>query len=101
LQVRALTGSSANGVPYISNQEYQGSIRLRDGEPAVVAGEVTTNDQYAMAGIPGLASIPGLNQALLDNNRMKENDELLIIITPHVVANRNGMVDHEIWVSEK
>jgi general secretion pathway protein D len=101
LQVRALTGSSANGVPYISNQEYQGSIRLRDGEPAVVAGEVTTNDQFAMAGIPGLASIPGLNQALLDNNRMKENDELLIIITPHVVANRNRMIDHEIWVSEK
>jgi general secretion pathway protein D len=100
LQVRSLTGSSANGVPVISNQEYQGSIRLRDGEPAVIAGEITTNDQYAMAGIPGIASIPGLNQALLDNNRMKEDDELLIIITPHVVATRSPVTD-EIWVTEK
>lgn len=100
LQVRALTGSSANGVPVISNQQYSGSIRLQDGEPAVVAGEITTNDQYAMAGIPGLSSIPGLNLALLDNNRMKENDELLIILTPHVVANRDRATD-EIWVTEK
>jgi Flp pilus assembly secretin CpaC len=100
MQVRALTGSSANGVPVISNQEYQGSIRLRDGEPAVVAGEITTNDSYAMAGIPGVASIPGLNQALLDNNKMKENDELLIILTPHVLANRDRS-SNEIWVSEK
>lgn len=100
LQVRSLTGASANGVPVIANQEYQGSIRLRDGEPAVVAGEITTNDQYAIAGIPGIAAIPGLNQVLLDNNKMKEYDELLIMITPHITANRNRKTD-EIWVTQK
>ncbi len=100
LQVRALTGSSANGVPVISNEEYQGSIRLRDGEPAVVAGEITTNDQYSMSGIPGLQSIPGLSQGLADNNRMKEDDELLIIITPHILANHDRLTN-EIWVTEK
>jgi Flp pilus assembly secretin CpaC len=100
LQVRSLTGQSSNGVPVLSNEEYKASIRLRDGEPAVVAGEITTNDQRSMAGIPWLAAIPGLNQALTDNNRMKEDDELLIVITPHVVANRDLNTD-EIWVSEK
>jgi general secretion pathway protein D len=100
LQVRSLTGQSANGVPVLSNQEYKGSIRLRDGEPAVVAGEITTNDQRSMAGIPGIASIPGLNWAASDNTRMKEEDELLIVITPHVVASRNLATD-EIWISEK
>jgi general secretion pathway protein D len=99
LQLRSLTGSSANGVPVISNQEYQGSIRLQDGEPAVIAGEITTNDEYTISGIPGLAAIPGLNQALVDNNRMKEDDELLIIITPHVVADR-GYKTNEIWVTQ-
>jgi len=100
LQVRSLTGQSANGVPVISNQEYKGSIRLRDGEPAVVAGEITTNDQRSMAGIPAVASIPGLNLGLTDNTRMKQNDELLIVITPHVVVSRDFSTD-EIWVSEK
>jgi Flp pilus assembly secretin CpaC len=100
LQVRSLTGQSANGVPYITNQEYKGSIRLRDGEPAVVAGEITTNDQRSMSGIPAIANIPGLSFAVADTTKMKENDELLIVITPHVLASRDFSSD-EIWISEK
>ena len=99
LQVRSLTGQSANGVPVISNREYQGSIRLQDGEPAVVAGEISVSDQRSMNGIPGLGAIPGVNQAMVSNSLTTENDELLIVITPHVVANRNRMTD-EIWVTE-
>jgi general secretion pathway protein D len=41
LQVRSLTGQSANGVPFISNKEFKGSIRLRDGEPAAL------NERYS------------------------------------------------------
>jgi general secretion pathway protein D len=100
LQVRSLTGQSSNGVPVLSNTEYKGGIRLRDGEPAVVAGEISTNDQLSIAGIPGISDIPLLNQAANDNNRMKEEDELLIVITPHVLANPDRTTD-EIWLSEK
>lgn len=100
MQVRSLTGQSANGVPYISNQEYKGSIRLRDGEGAVIAGEITTNDQLSMAGIPAIADIPILNQVASDNTKMKEDDELLIVITPHVLANHNRETD-EIWVTQQ
>jgi Flp pilus assembly secretin CpaC len=53
-----------------------------------------------MAGIPGIADIPGLNLAATDNTRMKEEDELLIVITPHVVASQ-ALATDEIWVSEK
>jgi Flp pilus assembly secretin CpaC len=87
-------------VPVISNKEYKGSIRLRDGEPAVVAGEISSNDQRSMTGLPGLGFIPGLNQAMVNNTVSAQDDELLIMITPHVVANRNLSTD-EIWVSEK
>jgi general secretion pathway protein D len=99
LQVRSLTGQSANGVPFISNKEFKGSIRLRDGEPAVVAGQISSNDQRSMSGIPGLGFIPGLNQAMVNNTTTKQDDELLVVITPHVVSNRNHLTD-EIWVSE-
>jgi general secretion pathway protein D len=98
LQVRSLTGQSANGVPVISNREYQGSIRLRDGEPAVVAGEISDSDQRSMNGIPGLGAIPGVNQVMVSNALTTENDELLIVITPHVVSNRDHLTD-EIWVT--
>jgi Flp pilus assembly secretin CpaC len=99
LQVRSLTGDSSNGVPVIANREYEGSIRLQDGEPAVVAGEISSSDTRSMSGIPGLGAIPGLNQAMVSNSLTTENDELLIVITPHVVANRNRITD-EIWVTE-
>jgi Flp pilus assembly secretin CpaC len=100
LQVRSLTGQSSNGVPVISNQEFKGGIRLTDGEPAVVAGEISTSDTRAMSGIPGLGQVPLLNQAMVDNTRTEEDDELLIVITPHVLVNPDHTTD-EIWVTTK
>jgi general secretion pathway protein D len=100
LQVRSLTGQSNNGVPVISNREYKGSINLEDGEPAVVAGEVSQTDTLSMSGIPGLGMIPGLNQAMVSNSKQSDSDELMIVITPHVLANFNRSTP-EIWISEK
>ena len=100
LQVRSLTGQSNNGVPVISNREYKGSINLKDGEPAVIAGEVSRTDQISMSGIPGLGFFPLLNQAMINNTKQTDNDELMIVITPHVLANFNRETP-EIWISEK
>jgi general secretion pathway protein D len=100
LKVRSLTGQSANGVPVISNREYQGSINLRDGEPAFVAGEISRSDTLSMSGIPGLGQIPILNKAMTDNTKTEEDDELLIAITPHVLANFDRQTP-EIWLGEK
>ncbi|HTW56706.1 MAG TPA: type II and III secretion system protein [Terriglobales bacterium] len=99
LEVRSLTGDSNNGVPVISNREYKGAINLKDGEPAVVAGEVSRTDTLSMSGIPGLGALPLLNQALLTNTKNQEDDELMIVITPHVVADINRDTP-EIWLSQ-
>ena len=100
LQVRSLTGQSANGVPVISNREYKGSINLKDGEPAVVAGEISRTDTLSMSGIPGLGAIPLLNQAMVSNSKQEDDDELMIVMTPHIVAEINSTTP-EIWISEK
>jgi len=100
LQVRSLTGQSGDGIPIISNREYKGFINLKDGEPAFIAGQVSDNDQRSMSGIPGLGAIPLLNQAMVTNTREEDYDELMISITPHVIANfeRSGPT---IWLSER
>jgi tetratricopeptide (TPR) repeat protein len=98
LQVRSLTGQADNGVPVISNREYKGSINLKDGEPAFVAGEISHNDARSMSGIPGLGFIPGLNMAMVNNTKTEDDDELMISITPHVVSNFERATP-EIWVS--
>jgi len=100
LQVRSLTGESSNGVPVISNREYKGSINLKDGEPAVVAGQISKTDTRSMSGIPGLGYLPILNQAMVTNTKEEEDDELMIVLTPHVLAN-SRQATPEIWITGK
>jgi len=100
MQVRSLTGQSANGVPVISNREYKGSINLKDGEPAVVAGEVSRTDSLSMSGIPGLGFLPVLNQAMVNNTKQEDDDELMVVITPHILADIRQATP-EIWISQK
>jgi len=100
LQVRSLTGQGTNGIPVISNREYKGSINLKNGEPAVVAGQMSSTDQLSMSGIPGLGFVPGLKLAMVNNTREEDQDELMIVITPHILATNNRDLP-EIWVSEK
>jgi len=99
LQVRSLTGQSANGVPVISNREYKGTITLNDGEPAFVAGEISRSDTLSMSGIPGLGAIPLLNKTMVDNTKQEDDDELMISITPHVLSNFSRQTP-EIWLSQ-
>jgi general secretion pathway protein D len=100
MQVRSLTGDSANGVPVIANREYKGSINLKDGESAAIAGQISTSDSLSMTGIPGFGVLPGLNTITASNTKQEQDDELMIIITPHVVANIDPHTP-EIWVSER
>ncbi len=86
LQLRNLAGASVNGVPIISNRQYKASIRLPNGEPAMVVSSLSLSEALSMTGIPGLGSIPLLNKIATTNSKTKEEDELLIVITPHITT---------------
>jgi general secretion pathway protein D len=98
LQFRALGAQSFNGIPVISNREYKGNITLADGEPAVVAGTLSRTEQLSMTGIPGLGLVPGLNKIMTSNTKEVDDDELLIVITPHVTSASSGQTT-EVWLA--
>jgi general secretion pathway protein D len=98
-QFRALQAQAFNGVPVMSNREYKGSITLKDGEPAVVAGAVSHSEQRSLNGIPGLGAVPGLNQVLTSNSKEVDEDELLIVITPRVVSHEQKQ-NAEVWMQK-
>ena len=89
INLRALAGQSINGVPIIGNREYKGSINLQNGEPAVVAGQVSRSETRDLSGVPGLSQIPGLSKLTGTNSKQVQDDELLVVITPHIT--RRGM----------
>jgi general secretion pathway protein D len=90
INLRSLAGESFNGVPVIGNREYKGSINLLDGEPAIVASEVTHTETLALSGIPGLGHVPGLKKITTNNSKQIEDDELLVVITPHITSRGTG-----------
>ncbi len=99
ISMRALAGPSFNGVPVIGNREYKGTITLLDGEPAVVAGQVTHSETLALTGIPGLGQVPGLNKITASNSKQYEDDELLIVITPHITSRSLGQ-NSEVYLTK-
>ena len=98
MQIRALGTQTLNGVPVISNREYKGSITLKNGEQAVVAGSLSRTEQRSLSGIPGMAQLPGLNKVVASNTASEDDDELLIVITPHVISQAEHDSDSEIWM---
>ena len=99
MQLRNLAGQSLNGVPVIANRQYKGSISLENGEQAVVASSLTQSEMLSMTGIPGLGMIPGLNQISTTNSKTTEQDELMLVITPHI-ENLEPTQNAEVWLAK-
>jgi len=84
-EIRSLTGAAVNGVPVISNRSYKSTITVKDGEPAVLAGYLNRTEQVTLAGIPGLGAIPDLGLLVADQNKTREDDEFMLVVTPHIL----------------
>lgn len=100
LQFRALGATSVNGNPIITNREFTGGILLKDGEPAFIAGMVTESDQRSLNGLPTFAQIPGFGVLASQHSVQREEDELIILLTPHVVSAPERTEAPEIWLSK-
>lgn len=100
MELRTLAGQSINGVPVIANRQYKGNITLSNGEPAVVAGSISRSEMRSMAGLPGLGGLPGLNKLLTTNTKTTEDDEILVVIAPHILTSIASDTS-EIWLPKQ
>ena len=85
VNIRTLGGQSVNGVPIINNREYVGSITLKNDESGVVAGFLSKADALSLSGYPFLSRVPGVNYGTAVQDKNVNDDELLIVMTPHIV----------------
>ena len=98
MSIKTLTGQSINSVPVISNREYSATVSVLDGEPAVVAGMISNSEQKSLSGIPGIGRLPILQSATSNRTKDIQADELLIVVTPHIVTPTRSPSDDEVWV---
>jgi general secretion pathway protein D len=88
VEVSSVTGQQPIGgiqEPIISQRKIEHEIRLKEGESNILAGLITRTDTKSINGWPGLAHIPLLRYFFSLDQHQSEDDEILIILTPHIV----------------
>jgi pilus assembly protein CpaC len=72
-------------VPALSIRRTDTSISLADGESFVISGLISSRNSSQVNKFPGLGDIPILGAFFRDNSINREERELLMIVTPHLV----------------
>ena len=85
LNIRSLGTQTVNGIPIINNREYSGSITLKSGESSVIAGLISSADSRSISGLPFLARVPAVTYAASEHSKNVMEDDLLVVITPHIL----------------
>ena len=88
IEVSSVTGSTNIGgisQPIISQRKIDHDIRLKEGEANILGGLITKTDTKSLSGWPGLAKVPLLRYFFSEDTKNYEDDEILIILTPHIV----------------
>jgi Flp pilus assembly secretin CpaC len=87
-EIRALSGTSVNGIPIITNRTVSQTVRLKENEPSVIAGLLDREETKSLSGIPGLANVPVAGYAFGTRSTSSNETELLIIVTPRRMNER-------------
>ena len=72
-------------VPGLTIRRTDTSISLADGESFVISGLISTRNSSQVNKFPGLGDIPILGAFFRDSSISREERELLMIVTPHLV----------------
>jgi general secretion pathway protein D len=72
--------------PIFGQRKVEQDIRLREGESTVLGGLIEHDDTKTIAnGVPFLADIPGLRYFFSQEEKGQMEEEILIMLTPHIV----------------
>lgn len=74
------------GSPIIDTRKVETRLSLKDGSPVLLGGLIQQNNSRSESGIPLLKDIPGVGQLFRTNTDSGRKTELLVLITPYIVA---------------
>jgi len=83
-----------NNYPEIGSREAKDVLRVHDGETIVLAGLFQDIDSETITKVPIFGSIPLLGPIFQDRKRDHTRDEIIFLITPHLVAETDAAPAH-------
>lgn len=85
LKIQGLGTQQINSIPDITSRSYVGTITVHDGEQSIITGLLSEQELRSVKGLPILSNLPGLRNVLSSASKERIHNEILIVITPHVV----------------
>ena len=76
---------SGTTVPSVIKRDADTTVELRDGQSFAIAGLLLANNSRNRNQIPWLGSVPVLGALFSSNSYQKNETDLVIIVTPHLV----------------
>jgi len=72
-------------IPALSTERVESEMDLKDGQSFAIAGLLDNRVTDVLEKIPGLSNIPLLGKLFQSRSRSKSRNELLVLVTPHIV----------------
>jgi general secretion pathway protein D len=88
IEVLSQTGSvTISGVtePIIGQRTANQVIQLKEGEPSILAGIITHEDNKTVVGTPGLGELPFIKYFFSTQGRETQQNEIVFLMIPHIV----------------
>ncbi len=82
--------TSSNGVPGLLTRNAATTVEMRDGESFAIAGLLQDDFRDAVAQVPWLGDIPVLGALFRSANYQRDQTELVIIVSAHLVTPTRG-----------
>jgi type II secretory pathway component GspD/PulD (secretin) len=73
------------GYPVIANRKVDSTLRVKNNQTIVLGGLLRDIDSQTISKLPGLADIPIIGKVFQNRLRTRERDEVVFLITPHVI----------------
>ena len=73
------------------------NIRVKDGETLILAGLIKENETQSVQKMPILSDLPIIGSFFRGNSSEKTREELVIMVTPHIVKDSEATTDEQIY----
>jgi pilus assembly protein CpaC len=73
-------------IPALSTRRVQTEVELRSGQSFAIAGLLDKRTAESWNKVPGIGDIPILGKLFQSRSLMKNNTELLVLVTPEIVS---------------
>ncbi|GIU00595.1 pilus (MSHA type) biogenesis protein MshL [Sulfurovum sp. TSL6] len=95
------TGAGARTIPPdLVKQQIASVIKVKDGEHAILGGLISSQTGFKDNHIPLLGDIPGLGALFKRQEKINTVEELVFIITPHIVKNSKSVTLKDLGYSK-